>query len=108
MKIAIKLNSAVISRSIQVVAKAIGHEIVDDVEVAEAIITTDLRLMLSCLKESKRVVQVLINPSDEPATGLLTAYPERFSTCRVIENKKVDGSEALINFLFKTAPKETK
>lgn len=106
MKIAIKLESNVIAQSIQVVAKAVSHEIVDEVESADAIITDDLRLMLSCLKNGKRVVQFLTTPSAEPATGLTTSYPELFSVCCVVPNKGVEGCEALINFLFTNAPKE--
>lgn len=106
MNIAIKLDSDVIAKSIQVVAQAVSHEIVEDVEIADAIITDDMRLMLSCLKKSKRVVQFLTTPSGEPATGLMTSYPELFTACCVVPNKGVEGCETLINFLFTNRPKE--
>lgn len=106
MKIVTQLDSTVLKTAIQVVAKAMGHEIVEDVNIAEAVITNDLRLMVSCLKQGKRVVQFLATPSEEPATGLMTSYPELFTACRAIQGKGVDGCETLITFLVTTAPKE--
>jgi len=106
MKIATKLRSDVIERAIHAIAKTFGHVIVDDSEIADAIITNDLRQMVSMLKRDKRVVQFLISPSEEPATGLMTAYPELFTACRVVPGKGIDGCEMLIIFLATHAPKE--
>ncbi len=106
MKLFVNLSSEVIKKSIHIVAQAFGHEIVQDADSAEAIVTNDLREMVSLLKKGKRVVQFLIRPSDEPATGLMTAYPELFTACRVVLGKGVDGCETLINFLATPNQKE--
>ncbi|HSX24949.1 MAG TPA: hypothetical protein VLG69_03210, partial [Candidatus Andersenbacteria bacterium] len=76
MKIFVQLNSNVLKKTIGVVASAFGHEMIDTIDLADAIITTDIRMMLSCLKQGKRVVQFIVSPSDEPASGLMTSYPE--------------------------------
>lgn len=106
MQLFVTLGSDVIEKSIHVVAQAAGHTVAQSSDAADAIITNDLRQMVSLLKQGKRVIQFLTQPSEEPAMGLLTAYPELFTLCCIVPHKGVDGCETLINFLFTNSPKE--
>lgn len=108
MKLVSSLRSDVINKVIELVAGAFGYEIVKDAMDADVIIANDPRLMLSMLKKGKKVIQFLDQPSDEPATGLLTAYPDQFVCTRVVAGKGVEGAEALIARLLKLVSEEAK
>jgi hypothetical protein len=107
MKLYSQVGSDVIGQAIEIVAKAFGHERVEDPEAADLVILSDdTRQMLASLKHGKRVIQFLTQPFMEPATGLQTAYPDRFMACYVIEHKGLEGCEALITALKKLSGKE--
>lgn len=107
MKLYIQVGSDVIGRSIETVAKAFGHERVEDPEAADVVICADdTRQMLTSLKHGKRVIQFLTQPSMEPAEELRTAYPDRFTVCTVVPFKGLEGCEMLITALAKLAGKE--
>lgn len=108
MKLAIQLESSVVGMAIAQVAKAFGHEVVDVADEADVVIADDMRQMLSHLKRGRRVVQYITHPSIEPATGLMTSYPEQFKSFRVVEGKGVGGSEDMIGYLLALTHEEKK
>lgn len=108
MKLVSSMQSDVINKSIELVAGAFGYEIVKQATDADVIVANDPRLMLSLLKKGKKVIQFLDQPYDEPATGLLTAYPDQFACTRVVAGKGVEGAEALIARLLKLVSEEAK
>lgn len=108
MKLYIQVGSDVIGQVIEIVAKAFGHERVEDPEAADVVILSDdTRQMLTSLKHGKRVIQFLTQPYMEPATGLQTACPDRFMACYVIPHKGLEGFEAVLAEFTKLSGKET-
>ncbi|MEX0930482.1 MAG: hypothetical protein WDZ79_02260 [Candidatus Paceibacterota bacterium] len=78
MKVSVMLRSDPVRLATEQAIGLTGAEIVRDPDEAQAVITDGHRLMLSCLKRGKQVVQFLAGPQDQPAEGLLGTYPEQF------------------------------
>lgn len=107
MKIAIQLDSDVITQTLEAVAKGIGYEVVQNHGDADVVVTNDHRVMLACLKQGKHVMEYITHTEHDPASGLLTAYPNQFKSFRVIEGRGAEGTEEFIQHLLSLAGEQS-